>query len=52
MSTRNIEAELKLKVNPVFWQTEKSKVVLAGNSFVVNGLELPTEYYHKPFPPS
>ena len=34
-----------------FLANEKSKVVLAGNSFVVNGLELPLEYYHKPFSP-
>ena len=44
------QAELKQK-GICFLANEKSKVVLAGNSFVVNGLELPLEYYHKPFSP-
>lgn len=30
---------------------EKKPVSLAGNSFMINGLELPLEYYHKPFSP-
>ena len=44
------QAELKQK-GICFLANEKNKVVLAGNSFVVNGLELPLEYYHKPFSP-
>ena len=42
------QAELKQK-GICFWQMRRT-VVLAGNSFV-NGLELPLEYYHKPFSP-
>ena len=48
----NHETKMKAKQKGIcFLANEKSKVVLAGNSFVVNGLELPLEYYHKPFSP-
>ena len=44
--------ETELKQNGIcFLKNEKREVILAGNSFVINGLELPLEYYHKPFSP-
>ena len=44
------EAELKQK-GICFLENEKAKITLAGNPFVISGLELPLEYYHKPFSP-
>lgn len=45
------EAELK-KCGICFLKNEKTEVILAGNPFAINGLELPLEYYHKPFSPA
>lgn len=47
-----LEYEAELRANGIcFLHNEKKQVCLAGNSFVINGLELPLEYYHKPFSP-
>ena len=47
-----LEYKAELKQNGIcFLENEKIPISLCGNLFVVNGLELPLEYYHKPFSP-
>ena len=44
------QEELKQK-GICFLANEKVKISLSGNPFVISALELPLEYYHKPFSP-
>lgn len=47
-----LEYEQALKeAGVLFLANEKYEFHIKGNQFVINGLELPLEYYHKPFSP-
>lgn len=47
-----LEYETELKQCGIcFLKNERTEISLAENSFVINGLELPLEYYRKPFSP-